>query len=322
MRRLFFVLVFVVLFSGFAYGYGELYIVKPHDTLWDISKKFYKNPFLWGKLWYNNNYINDPDLIFPGEILKVTEHGLEIATLSKKNEKVKTPQKVRYLSAVWHDGNNYYSTCQKGECVWHEDEFSIAKMTFDTYNHIEIMEGSLVYLHTKKKELPKVVYVYRKLKNYLDMNLVRSDFEAYMPIGEIKVIEKLKEGVYKAEILKATTEISPKDVISGAYPYQEISQNPESVTLGDVGVKQLFVSQSELQGGLGFFFYFKADKPIGRNIVGKVVELGRLNEGLTEPIFIGKGVVTSQYKEYVSVFFPSSGGLSEVPDRTQKYILR
>ncbi|WP_025270073.1 LysM peptidoglycan-binding domain-containing protein [Hippea sp. KM1] len=322
MRRWLLALFFIFVSLNVAYGYGELYIVKPHDTLWSISKRFYKNPFLWGKLWYNNTYINDPNLIFPGEILKITEHGLEIATLSKKKPDHKQPEKVRYLSAIWYDGAKFYSTCQQGECVWHKDEFRIATISFDTYTNIEPRQGDVVYLHTSKPKLPKKLYIYRNLKNYLDLKLCDHDFEAYMPIGEIDVESKIKDGVYKGRIAKCSTEVAEDDVISTVYPYQQISSKPQEVKLGGIGIRQLFVAQNELQSGLGFFFFFKADKPIQKDIVGKAVVIERLNKGSAEPIPIGRGIVSSQYKYYLSIFFPSSEGLEEIPDRTQKYILR
>jgi len=43
------------------------YIVKPGDTLWDISKAHYFTPWVWPKTWSNNDYILNPHLIYPGQ---------------------------------------------------------------------------------------------------------------------------------------------------------------------------------------------------------------------------------------------------------------
>lgn len=42
------------------------YIVKKGDTLWDIAEYFFKDPHAWLKIWENNLYITNPDLIYPG----------------------------------------------------------------------------------------------------------------------------------------------------------------------------------------------------------------------------------------------------------------
>jgi len=45
------------------------YTIIKGDTLWDISEEFLKNPFLWPNIWEINDYIRNPDLIYPGNKL-------------------------------------------------------------------------------------------------------------------------------------------------------------------------------------------------------------------------------------------------------------
>ena len=49
-----------------------VYMIKKGDTLWDISSRFLKDPFLWPKLWERNPYITNPHWIYPGNQIQLT----------------------------------------------------------------------------------------------------------------------------------------------------------------------------------------------------------------------------------------------------------
>ena len=47
----------------------KTYVVVKGDTLWDISAKFLTDPWKWWDIWEKNPQIDNPDLIFPGDII-------------------------------------------------------------------------------------------------------------------------------------------------------------------------------------------------------------------------------------------------------------
>ncbi|HEY6644542.1 LysM domain-containing protein [Povalibacter sp.] len=47
------------------------YMVKPGDTLWDISRLYLRDPWYWPEIWYLNPQVANPHLIYPGDVLKL-----------------------------------------------------------------------------------------------------------------------------------------------------------------------------------------------------------------------------------------------------------
>ncbi|NOY39413.1 MAG: LysM peptidoglycan-binding domain-containing protein [Nitrospirae bacterium] len=53
------------------------YTVKKGDTLWDITGGKFDDPFLWPNVWKENPNVKNPDLIFPGQRLRLPRYMLQ-----------------------------------------------------------------------------------------------------------------------------------------------------------------------------------------------------------------------------------------------------
>lgn len=52
-------------------GHPEQYTVVRGDTLWDISGRFLSKPWEWPQLWHANPQVENPHLIYPGDVLSL-----------------------------------------------------------------------------------------------------------------------------------------------------------------------------------------------------------------------------------------------------------
>lgn len=52
-------------------SHPDQYVVVRGDTLWDISAMFLEDPWLWPEIWIVNPQVQNPHLIYPGDILSL-----------------------------------------------------------------------------------------------------------------------------------------------------------------------------------------------------------------------------------------------------------
>jgi len=75
-------------------NHPDQYVVVTGDTLWDISGRFLENPWQWPEIWHINSQIENPHLIYPGDLISlVYVDGKPRLTVKRGTKTVKlTPQ--------------------------------------------------------------------------------------------------------------------------------------------------------------------------------------------------------------------------------------
>jgi hypothetical protein len=95
-KRLCFLFIFVVLFAFTVNAKEkptEHYTIQKGDTLWDISGDKLGDQFLWPNLWRVNPQIENPDLIYPGNVIIIPslEELMRLLGMEEEKEEEKIP---------------------------------------------------------------------------------------------------------------------------------------------------------------------------------------------------------------------------------------
>ena len=55
---------------------GQLHVVVGGDTLWDITHHYIETPWIWPSIWQENANIQNPHLIYPGDLIWITDKSM------------------------------------------------------------------------------------------------------------------------------------------------------------------------------------------------------------------------------------------------------
>jgi hypothetical protein len=95
-----YIIVLLLLAAGFLFAnpfgiYAQklTHTVQKGDTLWDICEEYYGNPHLWPKLWEMNEFITNPHLIRPGDVITLFEQE-PVKEVAEVKEEEKEPPPI------------------------------------------------------------------------------------------------------------------------------------------------------------------------------------------------------------------------------------
>lgn len=199
------------------------YTVKKGDTLWDISERFVGSPWEWLQIWHRNPHIENPDLIYPGDVIGLIQDGsqtkLAVITRSEEDVELKDPVQSIPDKALSRAATNYHFFTEQ---EIQESAYVIASSD----ERLLMSTGDTIYVKGDLPEGEPLYHIYRIGDKYVD-----GDSEELLGIEALKIASgRLKdrdEDLITLEIIAASHEVQKGDRILAVSPQVERNVTPK-----------------------------------------------------------------------------------------------
>jgi len=204
------------------------YTVKKGDTLWDITGGKFADPFLWPNVWKENPEVKNPDLIFPGQRLRLPRYMLQkqinIMPSGKKEVKKERrpvpgekaiaipPRKPFVVEADMIAASGYIDKVTPG----------VGKIVSTPDRRTIVGNDDSVYIRLYNNAVPekgKKFYTVRSLGMIKHPSTGKALGNLIEVTGVIEVTGQ-EAGFTKAKVLKSFVEIQTGDPIDNYYPIE------------------------------------------------------------------------------------------------------
>lgn len=135
------------------------YVVKRGDTLWDISATFLRDPWYWPEIWQVNPQVENPHLIYPGDILTLIyvdgrpqlhlERGIRAVRLSPQIREQRLDDAINTIS---YEQISAFLT--RGTVLEKDEINSLPYMLSSRGDHLIAGEGNDIYAREAEKGMP------------------------------------------------------------------------------------------------------------------------------------------------------------------------
>jgi hypothetical protein len=195
----------------------ETYVVVEGDTLWDISAMFLEQPWRWPEIWQQNPNVEDPDLIYPGDVLNliyvdgrphiVLERGSrQVVRLSPQVRESALSNPIPVIPRAAIDG-----FLAKNRIV-EKEAFEHSPYILSSVNgNLLLGAGHEAYVKGDWLDGASQYEVFRLGVAYIDTETRKLLGQEAINLGALRIVSDEDNGVKKALILSSKEEIKPGD---------------------------------------------------------------------------------------------------------------
>jgi len=208
------ILAFIVLFLLASFSFAETKELKEYkivkgDTLWDISAQELKDPFLWPRIWKENSWIENPHLIYPGQIIKIPQMPSTEPEPKKEETKKELPKEMKYplVSENMIMKSGYLAAAIRG----------VGRVGDSPSGQTLFGNGDIVYIDlSKAAKVGDKFYVIKASEPKIHP-ITRKQIGYVITISGIAEIVQMKDGDTTARINKCFGEIAQGDILDTYY---------------------------------------------------------------------------------------------------------
>lgn len=224
------------------------YEVMKQDTLWDISKVLFADPFFWPKIWSFNEDILNPHQITPGQIVRFFPGTLEsapsIAVVQFEGLELPAPRASRPIAEIPDSLPSYTYELPdiKPPQIIEADRTALSQipplpLPVEILDEVPARQGQIVEIEEGSKLAGDTRDIYVRL----DIGSKRGFYTVIKNTektkngfivqyrGEIEVLERIndRDNIYRAQIRKIIDSVEEGDyIIGGRIPEVDVSDTP------------------------------------------------------------------------------------------------
>lgn len=195
-------------------GHPDRHVVVKGDTLWWISARFLKDPWLWPQIWQlNRDQIKNPDLIYPGDVIVLDQSNgkpqlkLLRQTITLQPGAVVEPLERTAISTI---PLNVISPFLNQPLVIEKDALAESpRIIAGPENRVVLSTGARVYVNEIEEDSDLNWFIYRPSEPFIDPDTKETLGIEATYLGDLKIKKFGKPAT--AEVTKAKEEIFVKD---------------------------------------------------------------------------------------------------------------
>jgi len=270
------------------------YIVKKGDTLWDIANYFFKNPHKWLKIWEQNLYITNPDLIYPGNEISFARKAVKSGGLSvtRMQPEIHIKPAERIEPAV--DTSRIVTALQRQDFIRPEALDAAGYVLNSLDDRINYGANDRIYMKlATPAENGSVFDIFRSADPVIDPKTGKPFGMLVKHLGQVRVTGYSK-GITEGLIIRAFEEISRGDRLKPAriintrvepdYPNQALAGAVMYIrnNAAEAGQNQIIGIDLGAQDGVktgSILDVLKSGRVVKDTVTGKMVALPEENIG-------------------------------------------